>query len=208
MKILLISDVHSRYEHFPVQLMPEADLCLLAGDITSAGKEWPYDWQKAKQWLRELGNKYQLISIPGNHDIGITARELEEFGKCAWNKSVVVQGYKIFGVSMSPCYSAPEIAARWCNSTVRPEVEFAAYAQIPADTDIVLSHCPPFRNLDKTADGNHIGSESLLRFIRKRQPKLVVCGHVHEAAGQLNIGKTRVINTACSYSVFELEVVV
>jgi uncharacterized protein len=41
----------------------------------------------------------------------------------------------------------------------------------------------------------HLGSEAVLRTIEEKQPRLVVCGHIHEAAGEeARVGATRVIN--------------
>ncbi len=59
---------------------------------------------------------------------------------------------------------------------------------------VLLSHTPPFGYVDKTHSGKHIGSKILLNAIKKHQPKLVLCGHIHEARGQAKIGKTHVMN--------------
>jgi Icc-related predicted phosphoesterase len=40
----------------------------------------------------------------------------------------------------------------------------------------------------------HAGSKSLRRFIETIQPRLVVCGHIHESAGIDTIGGTRLVN--------------
>ena len=42
----------------------------------------------------------------------------------------------------------------------------------------------------------HIGSEPLARVIAARQPKLVVCGHVHYDTGEAQVGETLVVNAA------------
>ena len=70
---------------------------------------------------------------------------------------------------------------------------------------IILSHSPPHKVLDKTTSGKHIGSKILLRAIKKHKPKLVLCGHIHEAKGEKKIGKTKVINLGESrYKVIKL----
>jgi len=55
---------------------------------------------------------------------------------------------------------------------------------IPADTDIVVTHGPPKRHLDRTLRGEHIGCPHLLRELKRVRPPLVICGHVHEAHGE------------------------
>jgi Icc-related predicted phosphoesterase len=42
----------------------------------------------------------------------------------------------------------------------------------------------------------HAGSTALLGLIKKCQPQVMLCGHVHEDSGASMIGHTRVINCA------------
>lgn len=68
--------------------------------------------------------------------------------------------------------------------------------------DIVLSHLPPLGILDEVAAetapaawrGKHAGSGLLLEYIKRAQPGLVLCGHIHEAAGEAELGRTKVVN--------------
>jgi len=71
---------------------------------------------------------------------------------------------------------------------------------------IVISHSPPYGFVDKVYSGKHVGSKILLKAIKKHQPKLVLCGHVHEAKGKAKIGKTQVINLGCcdDYEIIEI----
>ncbi|MBU0894151.1 MAG: metallophosphoesterase [Nanoarchaeota archaeon] len=72
--------------------------------------------------------------------------------------------------------------------------------------DILVCHQPPYGILDKVGKkynppkkwiGLHAGSKTILDYIKKYQPKYVLCGHIHEAKGRENIGKTTVINAGC-----------
>jgi Icc-related predicted phosphoesterase len=58
--------------------------------------------------------------------------------------------------------------------------------------DIVKSEYAP-----KGWKGKHAGSVRLLEYIKKHQPKYVICGHIHEAKGVKKLGKTTVINAGC-----------
>ncbi len=68
--------------------------------------------------------------------------------------------------------------------------------------DILVCHQPPYGYLDKVNfkgapknwQGKHAGSKVILNYIKKYQPKYVLCGHIHEAKGKKKIGKTTVIN--------------
>jgi hypothetical protein len=72
---------------------------------------------------------------------------------------------------------------------------------------ILLSHVPPYRYLDKAHSGKHIGSKILLKAIKENHPKLVLCGHIHEAKGRVKIGKTEVYNLgSCGdYKILEFD---
>ena len=70
---------------------------------------------------------------------------------------------------------------------------------------IIISHSPPFGVLDKITSGEHVGSEILLKAIEKHDPRLVLCGHIHEAKGEKKVGKTQIINLGCSGSYKILE---
>ncbi len=59
---------------------------------------------------------------------------------------------------------------------------------------ILITHNPPYGYVDKTYEGKHVGSKIILNAIKKYQPKMVLCGHIHEAKGKAKIGKTIVYN--------------
>jgi len=71
---------------------------------------------------------------------------------------------------------------------------------------ILLSHAPPYGIVDKTHNGKHIGSKILLKAIKKYQPRIVLCGHIHEAQGEGKIGKTKIYNLGCcgNYKIIEI----
>jgi Icc-related predicted phosphoesterase len=73
--------------------------------------------------------------------------------------------------------------------------------------EILLCHQPPYRYLDKVSSkynppkdwiGKHAGSKVILDYIKKKQPKYVFCGHIHEAKGKKKIGKSEVYNVGVS----------
>ena len=67
--------------------------------------------------------------------------------------------------------------------------------------DILVCHQPPFGVLDKVGKpapkhwrGKRAGSKAILSYIKKYQPKYVLCGHIHEGEGKKKIGKSKVYN--------------
>ena len=102
-----------------------------------------------------------------------------------------VFGYKIYGSPWQVTYpdwaffADPEI-----NSTKK-------WKQIPTDTDIIITHNPPFNIMDKCVDNSQEGSVSLLNEIMERiKPKIHVFGHVHEGYGKVKMGETLFINAS------------
>jgi Icc-related predicted phosphoesterase len=62
------------------------------------------------------------------------------------------------------------------------------YNRIPRDTDILITHTPPFMTLDTTRKGKQAGCHVLSRKLAElRKCRLHVFGHIHESAGaQIN----------------------
>lgn len=71
------------------------------------------------------------------------------------------------------------------------------YSQIPPDTDILITHGPPFGILDQASgSGDHQGCRALLDRILQLKPKLHVFGHVHGAHGTFMTEDTLFVNAA------------
>lgn len=72
-------------------------------------------------------------------------------------------------------------------------------SKIHADSNtIVLAHTPPFGVGDLLYNGQHCGSRAVRRWIETTQPKLWLCGHIHENHCAGYIGQTLVLNCACT----------
>lgn len=79
--------------------------------------------------------------------------------------------------------------------------------------DILLCHQPPYGFLDEVGKiaprhwrGKHAGSKVILDYIKKKQPRYVFCGHIHEGKGRAKIGKTEIYNLgAGGYKLIEIQ---
>ncbi|MBI4277532.1 MAG: metallophosphoesterase family protein [Armatimonadetes bacterium] len=60
--------------------------------------------------------------------------------------------------------------------------------------DVLVVHEPPRGTLDRVPSGAHIGSPAVRDYIEKRRPRVVLCGHVHECPGVVELGATTVVN--------------
>jgi Icc-related predicted phosphoesterase len=206
MKLLCLSDLHDEFDRYIPCDLPPADVCLVAGDLTVGGARGDIRYNElahAAAWLKEMSERYvDLFWIPGNHDIGVTAHTFDHVPEaiCAMSQSLRVGGFSLYGVSLTPCFDNPILKEIWDYMTDSREVDAAAFDFPPVD--IVLSHGPPYGVLDGPG---RWGSPALLAYIERHQPRLVVCGHIHEEGGrQATIGSTLVVNAARQPVVIEL----
>jgi Icc-related predicted phosphoesterase len=70
------------------------------------------------------------------------------------------------------------------------------------DIDIFLAHYCPYGYFDKVnykgynpMNGKNVGIKGYTDFIKKFQPKVFICGHMHEYQGLKKLGKTMIVTT-------------
>lgn len=188
MKIDCIADLHGERPE-----LPGGDLLIVAGDLTGANNQIEID--RFGQWISQQEYNKKIF-ITGNHDnllveekprkyfVNINGNSYE---RCEYlcDSCTEFKGLKIWGspwtktfVGMNPhckaftCESDKELAEKW--------------ALIPEDTEILVTHSPPFSILDKNAQGFNVGSITLWERLRKLPKlKLHVFGHIHREGGQM-----------------------
>ncbi len=167
MKILHISDTHGC--HRRLHDLPQADIIVHSGDFTMNGSE-----QEAldfMNWFCDLPYP-QKIFICGNHDeclYGATIDGLDGNVHYLCNSGIEIESLKFYGV---PMFMGDCITDR----------QTRHYANIPDDTDILITHTPPFGILDFDDNINY-GSEELLSRISVVRPRLNLFGHIHARHG-------------------------
>jgi len=78
----------------------------------------------------------------------------------------------------------PEFCA-WAFNIKRDSKEIRSiWNKIPLDTDVLITHGPPYGILDLTISKEHAGCKALYECIKLIKPKLHVFGHIHEAYGK------------------------
>ena len=92
------------------------------------------------------------------------------------------------------------------NSTIRYRGRNISkhWKKIPANTDIQITHGPPYGILDKNRVGFSAGCPSLKRAVKRIQPKLHVFGHIHEDSGMVKLERTTFLN-ACVFKGEEMD---
>lgn len=217
MKIIAASDIHSNFDKFREDIdniilgEGKVDLILLAGDLTNEGSSSELEELIKFIWSIE---KYSLVLwITGNHDKGM---HREVLGRNNINLTDTIAGvelkddwFTVRGFNLTTCFDAPHLAQSYERMTPYRDFDLGYYSLAGYD-DIILSHCPPSgleMSKCKWKGGEvDIGSPGLRKYIEVNQPKLVVCGHVHEGAGMEEwIGKTKVVNVATMAKVISVD---
>lgn len=181
MTIAFLSDTHGK--HREMKNMPQADVLIHAGDLSWNGTE--EEIADFISWLGSLDYRHKIF-IAGNHDDCLDGAEIEGLPEnCHYlcNSGIEIGGVRIWGV---PLFLSDEIY--W--EDLYPE----KIARIPEQTDVLISHCPPFGILDKSAFGANMGSEDLRRRVENTAPRYHLFGHIHEACGVYETPRTTFVN--------------
>ena len=186
-RIVCISDTHELHRELS---LPDGDLLIHAGDFTffnHASKIHDFN-----DWLGELPHRHKVV-IPGNHDRIFRDdhgfREMITNAVLLINEGVTVCGLKIWG---SPV-TCDDDAYGYTKRDERARL----YASIPADTDIVVTHGPPYGILDREPGSIHRqGCTELRLAVMRLQPRLHVFGHVHSGYGVMPTPQTLFVNAA------------
>ena len=196
MKICCISDTHEKHQYLDI---PECDVLVCAGDY-NLSTEW--DMDKLNHWFGTLKDKVgRIVFVAGNHDFALQSANsiyLEHlFTNATYleDSSVIIDGVKFYGTPWCPFFNS--WAFMESHDFLKTNRE-----KIPEDTDVLISHCPPFGIMDhvRRANGDlgqSQGCASLRDRIKLIKPKLSVFGHMHEGYGQYTDYTTDYVNASC-----------
>lgn len=186
-KIVAVADLHG---YLP-EIEP-CDLLIIAGDICPnfAGSHDKDSFRQAawldksfREWLDRIPAK-QVIAIWGNHDFvgqhrGLIPKNLR--WTLLQDNQVELNGLKIYGTPWTPTFfdwafmdSEENLDRRW--------------KQVPSELDILISHGPPYGYCDKPqASLPRCGSKAMLSAVSGKNPKLLICGHIHGGRGDATL---------------------
>ena len=178
MKIVAISDTHDLHKEITI---PECDVLIVAGDFTCHRVPIVYYYEDFNAWLGSVPAKHKIV-VAGNHDTYFErypneARELLTNATYLQDSGIEIDGVKFWGSPWTPYFNA------W--AFMEPDPFLKKYwDKIPKDTDVLVTHGPPFGILD-SFDNNNVGSFSLLNKVTELDDlKLHFFGHIHESYGK------------------------
>jgi len=184
LQLVLLSDTHELHREIPA-----GDIFIHAGDFTmfSRSLRGIVDFN---EWLGELPHQHKIV-VPGNHETFLQTdpenRSLIGNATVLINQAATVAGLRIWGSPVTP--SGPAFGIR------SDEKRERLYCSIPADTEVLITHGPPFGILDCNPRSTlHQGDRVLLEAVKRVRPKIHVFGHIHGAYGIMQDEHTTFVN--------------
>jgi 3',5'-cyclic AMP phosphodiesterase CpdA len=183
------------------------DLLIITGDCTA--NDSVASWGKFFDWLDRQNYKKKVL-VAGNHDNFCKSWNIsgafteDEYDKMypdekpclhyLCDSGIEFEGLNIWGSPWTLTF--PGINPHCDSFTGNEDLLEEKFALIPENTDILISHGPPFGIFDKTRDDEHVGSQSLRAHVIDRvKPRLHVFSHIHECGGKnIDMIMTRFIN--------------
>jgi len=167
MRILHLSDTHSK--HHLLKNLPKADLIIHSGDATEDGTE--NEVLDFLNWFCDLDYRYKIF-VAGNHDFCLDGKQIEGLPEnCHYlcYSGIEIEEMKFWGI---PYFLSNEL-----NGDVTQLM-----AKTPKETDVLITHRPPYGVLDFEENTN-FGCLDLLQTVQKICPKYHLFGHVHASYG-------------------------
>lgn len=203
-RIVCVSDTHNT-----TPPLPKGDILIHAGDLTNQGSL--SELQKAVDWISKASYEAKIV-VAGNHDITLDPPFYSEHGLSFHNQHpqdsascvallqnasgitylnhssahIRLEGadgprthFHVFGSPYSPDTNGLWAFRYTPNSPQATDL----WSQIPLNTDILITHTPPYSHCDTSVTKAPKGCEELRKALWRVRPKLHVCGHLHEGRG-------------------------
>ena len=146
-----------------------------------------------------------LFYVKGNHDIRYTEKNLMGC-RNIHARIVKYNCLKILGLEGSMWYNGGQ--NQYTDKQIGRIIMGTWFPMlINKGIDIVVTHAPP-RHIHDAQDRCHMGFDSFVKLIKKRNPGCLIHGHIHKLFENNDdrttiVGRTRVIN-ACGHTMIEV----
>lgn len=205
MKITIIGCTHGSHEKLTTSLKNGGDVLIHTGDFTNRG--CIDEILKFKVWINQQPFKYKIV-IAGNHDLSFQynsslARATLLEGN---NNDIIylednyteIEGVKFYGHPWTPRFF------NWAFMYDDKNKIEHILDLFPKDIDVLITHGPPKRILDRvmcrnTGKQSSVGCKYLLEKILQIKPRIVCFSHIHEGYGVVETRGIKFIN-ASSFS--------
>jgi len=153
-------------------------------------------------WIREQ-HQGKVVMISGNHDRYYWKNTsgflylMKKFSvEYLVHSSIELYGLNIWGSPITP----PVMEGLSRRFEMDEAQRHAVWQNIPANTDIIMTHCPPFGILDQ-AEGISLGCRSLRNKVLEIKPMFHFFGHIHSSYGNKEQDGIRFFNGSLTLDV-------
>jgi Icc-related predicted phosphoesterase len=188
-RLLLFSDLHAGLAAAwrLVELSRAADVLVGAGDFGNVRRSLKHSIDVLRR------SACPAVLVPGNNE---SHQELADVCR-DWpaahvlhGSGVTIQGTAFFGLG-----GGVPVTHFGSWSFDFTEAEAAELLAGCPTGSVLVTHSPPHGVVDVSSRGRSLGSAAVRDAILRTRPVLVVCGHIHQSAGQsATLGGTPVVN--------------
>lgn len=193
MRVVLLSDTHGLHDRV---IIPEGDILVHAGDLTSSGKM--KEVAAAAAWIRKQPHKHKIV-VAGNHDwlfernLALALEFMQGEGLVyLQDTETTIEGLRFYGSPWQPFF------CNWAFNVPRGGLR-PYWDKIPSGLDFLITHGPPMGILDQAAPhlgSEHVGCQDLMDVVEIVKPKYHVFGHIHGSSGIRRYENTTFINAS------------
>ena len=205
MKIVCLSDTHGLHNDIDV---PAGDVIVFGGDICNRGTL--FEVRHFALWLSKLPHTHKII-VSGNHCFPFEKPHehydavdlIECLGGSIYleDEEVIIDGVKFYGSPWQPEFY------NWAFNLPRGEALKKVWSLIPDDTNVLITHSPPFGILDEVGripNKECTGCVDLKnRIMELKELKLHVFGHIHSGYGQTSYCGKEFVNASICNEAYE-----
>ena len=188
MRIVIASDTHMQHDALPV---PVGDVFVHCGDFSKRGT--PEEVGRFGTWLGALPHRRKIV-VAGNHDFTMQThpddgRSLLGNADYLCDTGIVIDGTRFYGSPWQPIFM------NWAFN-LEPRRLREKWSLIPDETDVLVTHGPPYAILDLNVARVNCGDADLADRVLHVRPALHAFGHIHESSGSLERNGTLFVNAA------------
>ncbi|GFH58048.1 hypothetical protein CTEN210_14524 [Chaetoceros tenuissimus] len=172
-RLVIVSDTHGYEESLTPKggILPRGDILLHLGDfaIDSSVKKQRSAIERFDGWLARQPHRTKIV-LRGNHDPFSVQFPISGANFFSRPKSIAIDGK--LTITLVPYSSPRNLSSSW--------------RKLPMFCDILATHSPPHRILDKCYNGANAGCSAIRGKVERMiagPPYLWLCGHIHEGRG-------------------------
>ncbi len=193
MRIYAVADIHGRLDRFSMiqeKISTHSpDVLVVAGDITNYLRPYPV--------IERLNAMpIPVLAVRGNSDLAVVESLFDTFDNIT---SLNLKEISLNGVHFTGISGTIPVPFRTRFRLREKQVE-NKISQLLSPLSVLVAHPPPWGVLDRVLKKFHAGCHSLNNIVLRKQPRIVLCGHIHEDSGVDYIKQTLVVNCSIGKS--------